>query len=276
MATSRLIHYHIFKNAGSSVDRLLRESFGSGWSSFEGESVFDIISPTRLQDFLQANPEIIAVSSHMARPPLPSPEARAIAFLRHPIERARSVYNFVRRHDNQWGHSIAINGDFRDYLKWCLDRREEGGVVIRDYQVIHLSEASFRAKTILVAKATSRDLDQAKACLENFSVFGIVSRFSESCQLFSHAYGSLFPQLRMFDVRENASGSRAFDETAGLEIVREEVGDDLYGRFAGANELDVALYEWAKDVFNRNVDQMKQIVPRGQLAKNRTDLGTDL
>ena len=268
MATPRLIHYHIFKNAGSSVDRLLRESFGSGWSSFEGESVFDIISPARLQDYLRANPEIIAVSSHMARPPLPSPEARAIAFLRHPIERARSVYNFVRRHDNQWGHAIAIKGNFRDYLSWCLDRREDGGVVIRDYQVIHLSEASFRAKTILVAKATSRDLDQAMACLEDFSVFGIVSRFSESCQLFSHAYGSLFPQLRMFDVRENASDGMAFDEAAALERVREEIGNDVYRRFAGENELDMALYDRAKELFTRNVDQMKRVAPRSQLAKS--------
>ena len=33
---SVVIHYHIYKNAGSSVDAMLRASFGDGWQAFEG------------------------------------------------------------------------------------------------------------------------------------------------------------------------------------------------------------------------------------------------
>ena len=161
-----LVHYHIFKNAGSSVDFALQRSFGSRWATFEGCHAHDVQTSEQLGQFLESRPELCAVSSHLARPPLPFSGCRPIVFLRHPLLRARSVYEFTRRDLKQHGSQISRNGEFSRYVRWALDAgREEGGVVIRDYQVVHLSGASLRTD-ILRAKALIQDLREAKSLIE--------------------------------------------------------------------------------------------------------------
>ena len=40
----KICHYHIFKNAGTSLDKALQKYFGSNWSAFEGIHAHDIKS----------------------------------------------------------------------------------------------------------------------------------------------------------------------------------------------------------------------------------------
>ncbi len=177
-----LIHYHIYKNAGTSVDSLLQKSFGPRWSVFEGGSATDIISSERLAEFLAARPDLLAISSHLARPPLPCESAYPIVFLRHPIERARSVYAFAAADPHQPDHEIAKARGFRGYVEWAL-RSKDGGIVIRNYQVVHLSEASFRAPHIYLTEATASDLATARDLIRSWKLCGIVDRFTDSCHL---------------------------------------------------------------------------------------------
>jgi len=46
-----LVHYHIFKNAGSSIDACLRRSLGKRWGCFEGGHAHDIQSAGLLGAF---------------------------------------------------------------------------------------------------------------------------------------------------------------------------------------------------------------------------------
>ena len=134
-----LVHYHIFKNAGTSVDVALQRSFGSRWTTFEGSHARDVQTSGQLGRFLQDRPEVCAVSSHLARPPLPFPGCRPIAFLRHPLLRARSVYEFVRRYPEQPGCPASHRQSFSMFVQWALDGDEaEGASVIRDCQLGHL------------------------------------------------------------------------------------------------------------------------------------------
>jgi hypothetical protein len=102
-----IVHYHIFKNAGSSVDAGLHAFFGDSWYNFEGAHAHDVQSTESLRRFIAACPMLRAVSSHLARPPLPYTNAIPIVFLRHPILRALSVYEFVRRNPDQFTHEQA-------------------------------------------------------------------------------------------------------------------------------------------------------------------------
>lgn len=68
-ARSVLIHYHIFKNAGTSVDECLRESFRELWGIYEGPHAHAIQSSVQLGAHLAANPHLAAVSSHLSRRP---------------------------------------------------------------------------------------------------------------------------------------------------------------------------------------------------------------
>jgi hypothetical protein len=249
MSDTRLIHYHIYKNAGSSIDRLLQQSFGSAWTSFEGRDAADVLPASRLSAFLEKTPTVRAVSSHLARPPLPSPNDKAIVMLRHPIDRVYSVYAFAQRDPTQPDHHRARARSLAEYVRWALDSTD-GGVVIRNYQTIHLSQASFRYGHIYRACATEADLQEAKDLLAALGVFGLVRRFADSCAAFMRQYRDAIPELRMFDVRENTSQPHHTREADVIERVRTELGPDLYRRLVCTNELDIQLYEWAKARFD--------------------------
>src|ERR1700761_6255924 len=66
-----LIHFHIFKNAGSSIDHSLHKTFGDRWTTFEVSDVPGSFGPQSLESFLAKRPGIQAVSSHIEKPFLP-------------------------------------------------------------------------------------------------------------------------------------------------------------------------------------------------------------
>jgi len=67
---SVVLHYHLFKNAGSSVDEMLRQNFPGRWITQE----FNLPPGERAQAllaFVQQNPQVDAISSHSALLPVP-------------------------------------------------------------------------------------------------------------------------------------------------------------------------------------------------------------
>jgi hypothetical protein len=243
-----LVHLHIYKNAGSSIDRLLAESFGGAWTTFEDLSQ-DIIDCHRLRGLLAAKPGLRAVSSHRFRAPLPHRAAKPIVMLRHPVDRARSIYHFARRDPTQRDHPVARNGSFAEYIEHYLPKAD-AGVVIRNYQVVHLSDASLRSRhNTQLARATPGDLALAKARLTEWRVFGLVRRFSDSCRLFAAAYEADFPELRLRDVRENVSTDATLTDADALTLAQAELGGATFGRLLDANALDLELYEFAQRRF---------------------------
>jgi hypothetical protein len=243
-----LVHYHIFKNAGTSVRSILQASFGSAWSSFEGSHAHDTVRVDDLRRFLRGAPHIRAVSTHLARPPLPWPGCGAIVFIRHPIERVRSVFDFVHRDPSQPNADIARARGFSGYVRWALGGGR-GGVVLRNYQVIHLSAATWRSGSILDAAATEADLREACRSIEGWGVHGIVDDFEASARLFQHTYGPLRPELRFEHVWHNRTGSGETTLEERLAHIRRDLGDELHAELVRHNELDLELYLFANTKF---------------------------
>lgn len=251
--TSRyvLIHYHIFKNAGCSVDASLKASFDNGWAAFEGVHAHDVLSSRQLAGFLRANPHVRAVSSHLARPPLPWNGCLPVVFLRHPLLRARSVYEFTRRDSTQPFSQAAGSNDFAGYIRWAL-RRERGSIVIRNYQVVHLSEASWRCEDILNTEAVQGDLEQACILLEKWGVAGLVESFGLSMRVFQSLYGPALPEIRFENVHVNATVSTpTIPVHEQLEQCRQMLGTELYEDFMAANEMDAELHAHAKRILEK-------------------------
>lgn len=242
-----LVHYHIFKNAGCSVDASLKASFGASWVEFEGLHAHDIQSSVQLTRFLEANRNIRAVSSHLARPPLPWEGCLPVVFLRHPLLRARSVYEFTRRDPAQPFSDVARANGFVGYIQWAL-RRERGSIVIRNYQVVHLSQASWRCPDILDADAGQRDLEEAKALLTDWGIAGIVEAYALSAGTFQAHYGTFLPGFEFKDVRINATSPTADSSEEQIEQCRKLLGTTLRDDFMESNALDMALYEHAAQI----------------------------
>ncbi|HET7883991.1 MAG TPA: hypothetical protein VFL55_24100, partial [Acetobacteraceae bacterium] len=133
-------------------------------------------------------------------------------------------------------------------IRHYLSMRDQG-VVIRNYQVVHLSSASIRSSHIQLACATGRDLVEVKALLASWRVFGIVRRFADSCRLLSAHYCPLFPDLRLRAIRENVSTDAEVSDREALERSRIELGPDTFDRLMAANCLDLELYDYAQRLF---------------------------
>jgi hypothetical protein len=250
-----LIHYHIYKNAGTSVDKNLSDSYGHKWAACEGTTEDFRLSNDDIAAFAQANPDIRAISSHKARPFPVRGRFFPIVFLRHPLDRARSLYYFAKRDPAQPDHPVARECSFKDYVNWTLGT---SGMHMCNYQVIHLSQASFRVANVAEAIAQPEDLSEVRDFLRSLRFFGLVRRFEESCRGFEACYGRAFRALKMRPVRENSSTDESLSETAALQVARDELGEATYVRLVEANQFDLALYDTAVELFDRNLARVSK------------------
>ncbi len=255
-----IVHYHIFKNAGTSIDRVLEENFGAGWATLEGSGATSLLRAPDVQAYVAEHPGLEAISSHLARPPLPQGfSVLPIVFLRHPLDRAASVYSQERRAAaTVKSAEIAKMRDFRGYVQWCLNEyegRDKGGGVIRNYQVVHLSDASFRNGHIHKAEADRHDLQQAIRFLNGLPFFGIVEKFQLSLRLLQAVAQKMWPRFHATNARENISPDRTQNLYHRMAKVQRDLGFGLWQWLVEENALDFELYAWAREQFRENCNR---------------------
>jgi hypothetical protein len=247
-----VVHYHIFKNAGSSIDHALKRALHERWVAFDGTGGHMPLPAETLGSFLSTCPSILAVSSHLVRPPAPMGfDVYPIVIVRDPLDRSYSCYSFERRApSNSKSGEVAKAHDYPGYVRWCLDHPELGGMVIMNYQTIHLSAASLRGP-IYSARAEEEDFNEAVALLNSLPLpcaMEFISdfwlRLGSSLSAWSGEFVDIGPE-----VRANTSPERApkgLSETRAL--LEASLGSELAARLADANRFDQALYERAKSI----------------------------
>lgn len=246
-----VFHYHVFKNAGSTVDAILRRNFGeSACIEIESDRLRGILPACRVLERIAADPRIRVVSSHQARLPPPVAEGivfHPIVFLRHPIDRARSVYAFERRLPadiSSPGAMAARAHDFLGYVRWRL--APGNGCVIRNFQTVHLSSGF---EDMGDAVATVDHLQAAIRRLDSLEFCGLVEHFDASLHWMSRYLQPCFGEMDVRYQPLNVSSGRAETLEARIEDIKEELGSDLYARLLEANGLDLQLYAAAKAKF---------------------------
>jgi hypothetical protein len=250
-ARAIVVHYHIFKNAGTSLDWILKSAFGARWDSLEGDRPTSLLRPGDLSAFVRDRPDLCAVSSHVLRPPAPDGlRVLPVVLIREPLDRAFSVYSHHRRRDTNElaADIIAGQASFPEFVRWSLTHKSSGGMVIANYQVIHLSPASFRVRHIYEAVATKEDLRHAIAYLSGGVCFGTVDRFAIVTSKLRAMAGELNLEIPRMTANENVTGGRSNELPERLSIARAQLGHELYCRFRRENDLDYALYDWASGI----------------------------
>lgn len=247
MPRSVIVHYHLFKHAGSSIDAMLRDGLGERWSRFDPVEQYPLhVMPTsRLSRYLEEHQNLAAVSSHLARPPLPEIADTIIypvVFLRDPILRIPSAYKF---NEVQKKHNALANGGTppeHETFEAFVERYLATGLtsVVGNYQTTVLSALQPDLATGLYA-ATRDDLKRALDFLRMLPVIGIVERFSESLEALRRWLGPIVPSVQWEDRRENISEPGL----STIEEIRERIGSRAYERLVQGNALDLELYQEA-------------------------------
>lgn len=239
-----IVHYHIYKNAGSSVDRILDKNFGrTAWIKWEGNG--SNASPEALSALIKSRTEVIAISSHVAdisSPEIDGTNIYPVLFLRHPLDRISSVYNFERRQEKDGpGPNQAKQLDLRAYVEWRLDHDR----LFKNYQTMRLA-AWFNSPE----KRLLPELTRALKALAELPFFGLVEQFDESILRLESWLKTDFPGFKCESVRDNATSSSDVTLEQKLIILREQLGDELYSRIEQENGNDLILYDAATAIWN--------------------------
>lgn len=257
-----IVHYHIFKNAGSTIEHILEREFAERFATVHGSDPDATLDAEELEEFLRQEPEIAAVSSHHLRYPKPV-NRRAVyfdcCFLRDPIARLYSCYNHYRRGGvgspyAGWAQSLSAR-------EFVLRLIEEAPHVVSDVQTTQLVSGG-----AFTRPADARDLERASAAVRKMAMPGLVELFDESLLVAEYFLRPAFPELRLEYIPQNVgpSGRRAQPESR--EFWQGLWGEDLFGLLERMNEMDLELVRRAK----REVMRRFERIPRAD--EKLTDL----
>ena len=240
-----VVHHHIFKNAGTSIDFLLERAFPSWENWTAGATAY--LGPSDLAAHL-ADREVAALSSHTLRPGAPAGyDVFPIILIRHPLDRAYSVYLHERRcAPNVLSCHVARVTDFKGYVEWCIDHPSAGGIVIANYQTAHLSTPPWRGH-VYNAVLGEPDLIRATTLLDSLPVAGTVDRFRSFVARLRPALATWLgrPVAMPPMAWENWGGEPRIPLGARVAGLARELGPDLQARFEAANGYDARLYDHA-------------------------------
>lgn len=184
-----ILHYHIFKNAGTSFDAALSKAFGDERkfiSHWDNEAMIKGRQPY-LEEFLSRHGNLKAIASHeFCFKAKDSYDFKYIpvTFIRCPILRALSVYTFERAQTDVKTHgSIKAKevNSFEEFVGWYLN--ESPSKTITNFQIRRCSLDFGCEQTEAIF---SEDyLENAKKNLKDYFNFGIVESYSHSIEKLS-------------------------------------------------------------------------------------------
>ena len=233
-----LVHYHLFKNAGTSVDRALKGIYGSRWTSIEADSGDEELPLERMQRLIDRSPDVAAISSHTARIEpwaLRNVMVFPIVFVRHPIDRIMSAYEFERKQSaDTLGASKAKELPFREYVEFFVSLNAR---TFRNFHSYRISRASRRKEL--------PEVERALDAVDTLPFVGVVEEFETSIRCLERRTRLLFPELKLANMHANA-GSRSSSLESRLADIRNQLGPDLYAATCDKNLRDLVIWERAR------------------------------
>jgi hypothetical protein len=245
-----LIHYHIFKNAGTSFEWALQQTFGPGFRQFDSKIPGGRILPRDIARLAKREPQLVAISSHQAMPPAPRILSRKVLtsiLIRDPIARIGSIYSFERAQKTETPGAVkAKELDFKNYVEWRL---QTSPAAICNYQVYFCSGRKHGA-----AECGQRDLEAAIIRLDAIDVVGTVRRYDEWLALAEAVLRQHAEKLTLASAHHNRSRPKsAISEAEILERLTRELGSSLTEELLQRNELDMCLHQVADALLTRRL-----------------------
>jgi len=248
------LHFHIFKNAGTTIEWIFKKNFSKNAVSLDTKDPKGTLSNQFILDYLKQNPTVKSISSHQVR--FPTPEANdfyfiPILFLRHPLDRAISIYTFNRRRkdaNERPGVKKAKSLNLNDYLDWALKRKKF--MVIKNFQVLFLSDKSVESSV------ETSDFTIASKRLEDCQIVGVVDKFDESLVVAEDFLEKYFNKIDLTYKKQNVSYKRSGDFFHKLQNGNLEIDDNVFDEFSQKNNFDLKLYEKTNEELKKRIKKI--------------------
>jgi hypothetical protein len=242
-----ILHYHFLKNAGTSIEELLHRSFGGYFTTIDTADRDGNVSEDALIELLSANPLLRAVSSHQLRYPVPQAPGYMfydICFLRDPIDRVRSMYDYFRDKPAA-GDPVSDLANRASLGEFVGELVQEAPWYVNDGQV------NLLANGIANDAPTYADFERAVAQAMRCSFLGVVDCFAQSVAAGRSFLSPVFPELSSSPEAVNVSGGMEKTLEERIAGVREACGERLFQELVSLNELDARLVEIARSEVRR-------------------------
>jgi len=230
----QLCFIHIPKTAGTTLTSLLNSKFHQSkicpaevWSE-----VIDIPREELAQYQLFRGHFFYDIGELLPRKPV------YITMLRHPIERVISGYEFMRR--NVPTRTEALLNHHKAKTMTLME-------YVSDLENPSMSNSQTRHLSLNRCKDEPEEwLAIAKRHLTEFACFGLVERFQDSMALLSYTFG----WNPLAEYSNLMIGSR--------QLKQDQLAPEVLEMIAHRNALDLALYEYAQELFADRHAQMVQ------------------
>jgi hypothetical protein len=244
-----ILHYHFLKNAGTSIENILHRSFGGYFAAIDTPDRDGHVSNDTLLALLRGNSLLKAVSSHQLRYPQPLVPGFLffdVCFLRDPIDRIRSMYDYFRAKPVAGDAVSEVAGEstLGEFIARLIERMPW---YVNDAQVNLLSNG------IANDPPTEDDFHRALAGMLRTSFLGVVDRFHDSLMAGQYFLRPIFPELNCASEAVNVSGG--FESTLAERIaqVRDACDGAVYAELLRLNALDAKLLSLARAEVERRV-----------------------
>jgi len=250
-----IVHYHIFKNAGTTIEYILEREFSGRFATLHGHGSEAVLDAGDVLEFLRRHPGIAAVSSHHLRYPKPLSRRMVFfdcCFLRNPLDRLLSSYGHFRRSNlddafSRWARSYSP----REFVNRLIN---EAPHLVRDVQVTQLASAG-----AFTRPAGEQDLERAAAVIRDMAIPGLVEMFDQSLVAAEYFLRPAFPTLRLEYVSQNVGRAPHHVAVRSREFWEDLWGKDLYERLLRMNEMDLELILRAKREILRRLDEIPRV-----------------
>ncbi len=231
-----ILHYHLFKNAGTSLDAAFKENF----SEEKGEWVTKefpnqpAANREQVRQWILDNPQAKCFSSHTALLPLPKfedIEVFPVIFVRHPIDRIASAYSFEKKQGaDTFGSVLARNTSLKGYIETRLSLKN-------DKQCRNFHAQHFRIEQPANSKQSVSDI------LGELPFIGLVEQYGDSLEVLNRLLKEFgFKNLTLNAFNQNVSRENSMLKDK-MEMIKSTVSEDFYDKLKAINELDFVIYQ---------------------------------
>lgn len=251
-----IAHYHVFKNAGTSIDKILESSFRDKWLSYDTPNKPGAkISTNDLKKIIRDNPTIKAFSSHQIFPPVPDMsdegvEIFPILFLRHPLDRIMSCYLF------EWGKQKGLDQpkeSLTEYINFRFEKYRRNA--IEEFQTFRCASLNEEMSNQVYKQPDDELLTNSKKFIDTVRFYGIVEYFNESLQKLDDYLKPHFDELTIKNIRTNSLQDKRLSIDEKIDNFKNSIDKDLFEEVLKRNRLDLELYQYAKSKFEKSLEK---------------------